>query len=276
MKFGAPTAKPLKSAGVLILAGAMALQGCTEGMTLTADANDPSDVCNGFRQTIVAAQRTQIDEQVAGAVAGAAIGALLGAAVASGGTVRERQQGALIGAVGGGLSGLAATYYSQKAQSAADANALLRSVDADAANERALVTQTGRAAQALRGCRNDQLAALEGQVRSGAIAPDVARAELGVIRGKVAQDNQIISAAFNGIGNRVDAYVDASAAAAGVDRAAIAAARPPVATAQVTRARSFTPSVAAVVQDRNSAIAVDAEAETRVNNRIEALSILVG
>ena len=276
MIFQTLATKTLKGTSMLVLVGAMALQGCGETIALTDEGNDPSDTCNSFRQTIVAAKRTQIDDQIAGAVAGAVFGAIIGAAAANDGTNRERRQAAALGALGGGLTGLAATYYSQKAQNAADANALLRSVNADAASERQLVTQTGRAAQGLRQCRDAQLTTLERQVRSGAIQPAQARAQLDQIRRKVAGDNQIISASFNGIGNRVDAYVDASAAAAGVNRAAIAASRPPSGAANVTRARSSTTSVAAVVQDQNRAISEDQQAQARVNNRIEALEILVG
>ncbi len=263
--------KPLRGAGVIALTGAMALQGCSETITLTEAANDPSDTCNGFRQTIVAARKTEINQQIAGAAAGAVVGALLGAALAS-----DSGQGALIGALGGGLTGLGATYYKQKAANASDANALLRSVNSDAAKERQLVTQTGRAAQSLRNCRNGQLTALERQIRSKSITSDQARAQLKQIKRKVAEDNRIVSAAFNGIGQRVDAYVDASAAAAQVDRAAISASRAPSSSANVSSARASTRSVNAVVQDQNRAVNSDNQARQQIDNRIEALEILVG
>lgn len=275
MSFEMSIRRPLRSCSVLVLVGTLALQGCSEQIALTDAGNDPSDTCNSFRQTIVAARQTEIDQQVTNAMAGAVLGAFVGAAL-NNGSAQDRRQGAILGALGGGLTGLAATYYQQKAQNAADSQALLRSVNTDAARERQLVTQTGRAVQSLRNCREAQLTTLERQVRSGSVTPSDARAQLATIRRKVAEDNQIVSAAFNGIGNRVNAYVDASATAAQVNRSVIAASRPPSSAANVRSARASTTSVAAVVQDQNRAVAADNQARARVDNRIEALEILVG
>ena len=276
MNFQEVIAKAGRGTGVLVLMGALALSGCDESIALTDAGNDPSDACNGFRQTIVAARQTDINQQAQNAAAGALVGALIGAAVNADGSAEDRRRGAILGALGGGLVGFSATYYQQQAQRAADSNQLLRSVNADAAAERGLVTRTGRAAAGLRQCRINQLNTLERQIRAGSVSPSQGRAQLNAIKTKVAGDNQLISASFNGIGQRVNAYVDASAAAGQVNRAAVAASRPPSSAANVQRTRASTPSVRAVVQDNNQQVAVDRQAKARVDNRIEALEILVG
>lgn len=265
-----------QKSSMFVLVSAMALAGCDENIALTSAGNDPTDQCNSFRQTIVQANRTNVNQQAESAIAGAVLGAFVGAALNSDGTNADRRRGALLGALGGGLVGFSATYYQQQTEKNADVNQLLSSVNGDASRERQLVTQTGRAAAGLRDCRTSQLASLERQVRNGAVTPEQARSQLSVIKSKVIGDNQVISAAFNGIGERVDAYVDASAAAAQVDRAAIAATRPSRATPSVTQARASTRNVTAVVQDRASQVSADTTAQERVDNRIEALEILVG
>lgn len=265
-----------KRTSLVVLLSATALAGCDESITLTQAGNDPSDQCNSFRQTIVAARQTDINTQAQNAAVGALAGALIGAALNADGSAQDRRRGALLGALGGGLVGFSGTYYQQKSERAADANTLLRSVNADAAAERGLVTRTGRAAAGLRQCREAQLKTLEGQVRGGTVTPSQARSQLNSIKTKVTQDNQIISASFNGIGQRVNAYVDATAAAGQVDRAAVAAARPPSRAQNVQQARASSPNVRAVLQDQNRQVAVDEQAKARVDNRIEALEILVG
>ncbi len=276
MIFQNTVAKAGKRTSVLVLLGALALAGCDESIALTQAGNDPSDQCNSFRQTIVAARQTDINAQAQSAAVGALAGALIGAALNADGSAQDRRRGALLGALGGGLVGFSGTYYRQQSQRAADANALLRSVNTDAAAERGLVTRTGRAAAGLRQCRETQLRTLERQVRAGSVTPAQARAQLNAIKTKVNGDNQIISASFNGIGQRVNAYVDATATAAQVDRAAVAASRPPSRARNVQQARASSPNVRAVVQDQNRQVSVDQQAKARVDNRIEALEILVG
>jgi outer membrane lipoprotein SlyB len=256
----------------LVLASTTVLQGCDEQIMLTDAALDPGDNCSSFRETISAARRTEMEQQAEAAIAGAVFGAILGAAVA-GGDADDRRQGAILGALGGGLAGFSATYYQQLAGRAADADALLASVNSDAGRERQLVTQTGAAARALRDCRRAQLTTLAGQVRAGSIEKSAARAQLATIQTRLAQDNQIISAAFNGIGRRVDAYIDATAATAQVERGMITTRSGPPAA---TQARAATPNVARAASDSASVAAADAEAAARIDREIDALEVLLG
>lgn len=259
-------------AAALALAGLLALPGCDEQIMLTDAALDPSDQCSQYRGTISAARRTEVQEQAEAAVAGALFGAVLGAVVADA-TGGDRAQGALMGAAAGGLTGLSATYYEQQRARAADAATLLSLVNADAGRERALVTQTGAAALALRECRSAQVASVTQRVQAGQVERDAARRELAVIQSNLAADNQVISAAFNGIGERVDAYIDASAATAQLDRALVVADSAPAAAQSV---RSATPSVREVARARRAVVDQDAVAASEIARDIEAAQILLG
>jgi len=258
-------------------ASVLALAACDEAIVLSASEQDPTDRCVPFRQSIAAARQTDINQQAQGALAGALFGAVLGAA--AGGNAEDRQRNILLGAAAGGLTGLSATYYNQVAQRSRDANSLLRNVNSDARTERALVTRTGQAARSLRSCRVQQLQALESAVRGGRISASDARARLRVARSRIATDNRIVSAAFNGIGNRVDAYVDATATAAGVNRAILtneARARSAAQARSAQRARSATGNVAAVSRDTRSVQAADTRQRQVVQNRLDALEALLG
>ncbi|WP_165586933.1 YMGG-like glycine zipper-containing protein [Pseudaestuariivita atlantica] len=250
------------------------LGACDEQITLTQTAQDPNDNCTPFRQQISDARRTEIQKQTQNAVAGAVVGGILGALVA-GGDSQQRARGALIGAAAGGLAGYSATYYNQKKQRSSDAAALLRSVNADASRESALVSRTGKAANSLRSCRISQLAALESRVKRQQVSKSQAKAELRQIRAKVSGDNRIISAAFNGIGQRVDAYVDATAAETGVNRAIVANQRA-AQNARDRRARAATPNVARVSTQSSQIRAADKRASDAVDRKLNSLEILLG
>lgn len=250
---------------ITLIASSLVLQGCDESLVLTEAARDPADKCMGFYDQIAAARKTDIDQQAQAAVAGALIGALIGAAVA-GGDSNDRMRGAMLGAVGGGLVGYSQSYYNQKAERAADQAALLSSVNADAGAERGLITKTGQSTADLRKCRSDQIATLSADVKSGKITKDAARKELAFIKRRVVTDNSLVSAAFNGIGQRVDAYVDVTAVAAQADRVMVASGK---------AARSAT-HVAAARRETTSQMNTDTAAKGRVDNQIKALEVLLG
>lgn len=239
-----------------IVAVALSLQGCAESIAIQPESRDAADSCAVNYDRITAARSTEINRQMNNAMAGAMIGAVLGAAIAGDG---NRGRGALMGATAGGLAGYSATYLNQKQQQNKDARALLASINADAATDEGLITEAGRATAALRDCRQLQTADLAMRVRSGQSTPAAGRAELTALKARIANDNRVVSASFNGINQRVDAYVDASAAMAEVDRAAYLAGRAPA-------VRAATPKVAQV---SNSFVA-QRQADDAVRARLEA------
>ena len=245
-----------------VLMSAMAVAGCDEAINLTPGAVDKADICSPFRQQIADARKSDLQQQANAAVAGALIGAVLGAAVAGSG---NRAQGALLGATIGGLAGYSDVYYKQVAKRSRDASSLLGNVNSDAGKERALVTQTGRATASLRSCRSRQLSSLRSRVRGGKVTKSAAKAELRQIRGWAAQDNRLVSAAFNGIGQRVDAYVDVTNGVARTQSSISAAG-----------ARKRTPNVSRVKSERTAQINSAKRSEERVNSEIKALEVLLG
>lgn len=237
----------------------LALAGCDEQINLNEAARDTSDTCNVYHNAIAQARKTEINEQANNAAAGAVMGAIMGAALSSS---NDRAKGALIGATAGGLAGYSATYYRQKSANAADARALLNSVNTDARTEATLISRTGQSVAQLRRCRDNQVTALSRDVRAGKIGNAAAKEQLNVLKRRVATDNKIISASFNGIGQRVDGYIDASAAGAQVNRASYLAARDRAAR----QARSATPGVTAA----NTALSTQKTADDRLRTSLEA------
>ncbi len=244
------------------LAAAISLQGCSESIGLSPNAVNKDDSCSSFRGVIAQARQTEIQQQQQAAVAGAVIGALFGGLMAGS---DNRAEGVLAGAAIGGLVGLSATYYQQKAQLAADNDALLSSVNSDAGTEHQLVTKTGRAAAELRECRSAQIADLADRVRNGQVEKDMARAELRTIEARVIDDNQIVSAAFNGISERVMAYVDAKEQVAAAD-----------ATITLASAQAATPNVSLVEAERVKHVNDDTLSRQRLEDDIEGLQVLLG
>lgn len=243
---------------------ALSLQGCTENINVNPAARDAADTCGSHLDGISAARRTEINQQANNAMAGAVIGAILGAALAGS---DNAAQGALLGATAGGLAGFSATYYKQKAANASDQRALLASINTDAQTEQALVTRTGQTVASLRNCRSNQVTALSEGIRSGRIDKATGQRELTILKRRISVDNQVISAAYNGIGERVDSYVDASAAASEVDRAAYLAAR---------QSRTTTPSVVAVTQSHATQQQLDAKMRASLNADVLAIEKLLG
>ncbi|MWB77049.1 glycine zipper 2TM domain-containing protein [Pseudooceanicola sp. 216_PA32_1] len=249
-------------AGCIALVASLSLAGCDEQITLAPGAVNAADTCSKFRADVEASRRSDLQKQANAAIAGALIGAVLGAAVAGS---DNRAQGALIGASLGGLAGYSEVYYKQVAQRSADANSLLGNVNADAGKERALLTRTGTAAKNLRNCRSSQLASLRSRAVSGKVTKTAARSELNQIKVWVAQDNRLISAAFNGVGQRLDAFVDVTGSVARTQQGINSAG-----------ARAKTPNVARLSSERSQQITVSTRSESKVNAEIEALQVLLG
>lgn len=237
--------------------------------------DDPSDQCNGFRQQIASARRTEINERIGGAAAGA-IGAALITAV-TGGDGDDFARNIAVGA----LSGFALTYFNQKRQQARDRNSLLASVNSDAQAERSLVSKTGRAASQLRSCRQQEIRTLSAEIRRGSIDQSTARARLAGIKRKIASDNQIISSTFGGINQRVDAYISATAATAEVDKSLIVRQQRQQARGtekqrrSAAQARARTPQVTSVAREAEQQEAADAARRASVDRDIKALEALL-
>lgn len=271
MKFNAMT--PLRglsrATAAMALAGLVLAAGCTEQIVLAPGAVDANDACGKYLTGISEARQTEINKQAQNAMAGAVFGAILGAAVSSG---DDRLQGALTGAAIGGLTGFSATYYQQKQANARDAATLLASVNQDATREQALVTKTGANVAELRRCRAGQTAQLAAGIKSGKIDKATGRKELAVLKKRIATDNKVISATFNGIGERVDSYVDATAATAAVSRAQVLAAS----TASARSARAATPAVTKVTTSTKSMAAQDAKAQAGLEASLTSIEKLLG
>ncbi|MDE0304425.1 MAG: hypothetical protein OXI87_06010 [Albidovulum sp.] len=252
-------------AGTLAAISAVFLvSGCfgSSPVNLPAGAGETEDSCGQFHAIIAEAKAEEAREQQDAAMIGAAVGAIFGAFAANDGSEFE---GALLGATAGSLVGASATYYQQKAKNAADSQALLASVNGDASEELALVTRTGQAAEGLRNCRMQQVADLTAKINQGEISRPDAQGQLELIKSRVAVDNEVISLAFNGISERVTAYVDATNAVTDADEAIT-----------VAYVKDATPDVARVETQRVETVNLDTARREQLDSDIGALELLLG
>ncbi len=254
-RFAARRSGRMVAAGMIAL---MTLQGCAQQVPISLAALNEEDECSVFRADIAEARRADWQEQATAAAIGAGLGALAGALI--GGT-----RGAMIGLAGGALVGLGGSYLTIRSRNAADNEALLASVNADAGAEVELVTKAGRAAESLRRCRIDQLEALRTAVRDGAMDGEAARSELNLIQRRTEQENSVISAAFNGVDERVTAYVEATAEVARVDEAI-----------SEQEARRRTANVERASQTRTATLERDAAAAERIELLSAEIDALLG
>lgn len=256
--------------GSTAIVSIFALSACDESLVLTPGAIDSADNCGRFQQAIVNAREEANTLRVQNIAAGALAGALIGAALAGDG---NREQGAIIGALLGGATAGAATANRQQTQRDADAQ-VLRDVNTKAGSANKLLTDAGRSAASLRSCRLDQISALEGRVKSDRVTRSAARAELQVLQRRASADNQIISASFNGIGNRVDDFVSIGARSSGVESAIIrreAAAR----TAEQRAAQSATPNVSRAKATQTQVVQADLRQQASIERRLSAIDVLL-
>lgn len=262
--------KTHKLAGILLFA-TLSLSACDEAIVLKKGAVNKSDKCGEFRTKISAARQSELQLQAKNAVIGAAFGAVIGAALAG---PDDWEKGAAQGAALGGLAGYGGTYYQQIQKRSSDANSLLKNVNADAIKENTLVTEAGKAAKALGSCRQTQIADLRSRVTTGKVEKSLARSELRQITSWVKGDNQIISAAFNGIGERVEAYVDVSTS---VSRAKFISSNASIAPEMTLAAvKKLTPAVSRVQTTRNALMSRQSKQKELLSAEIEALDVLLG
>lgn len=265
------TIKAAKAPMAILLAGALGLAGCNEAIIVAPGTIDQSDPCAMFQQAIIDERDAENQLVLQNTVAGVVGGAVLGAIIAG---PDNRTEGAILGGLLGGAAAGGTTAQQQKEKREKDA-AVLREVNAKAGTAVTLYSKTGAAAAKLRNCRLRQLNALESNVRNQRISTGDARSQLTVQKRRANVDNRIISAAFNGIGNRVDDFVSAGASAGGVQRSIVsreAAAR----TAQDRRARQATPNVARAQTAKASVVNADVQRQQQINRKFEAIDVLLG
>ncbi len=259
--------KANQSVAVLAATSLLALTACDEAIVVTPGAIDASDTCSRYQQGIVDARKKSNELRVQNAAAGALAGALVGAAVS------DSTEGALIGALLGAALAGAATAENQKQKASSDAE-LLRDVNTKAGQVRGLLTEAGRNANALRSCRLQQVGALERSVRSGKVSGKDAGAELTVLKRRANADNQIISASFNGIGEKVDSFVNTTAKSSGVESAIITRQKA-ANSASARKVQAATGNVPAAISAKNQLIEADQRKRQQTENAIEAIEVLL-
>ncbi|MEM9139614.1 MAG: hypothetical protein AAGB15_07250, partial [Pseudomonadota bacterium] len=169
--------------------GAMLLQACSVAQSSLAGYDDPTDACNIHRKPIIESRSTEEQERIESALIGAAAAGLVTGLVGVATGSENALAAALIAAAAGGLAGYSLQYLKQKSEKAADQDALLRSIDADAKNEAALVTNIGRSTAALQDCREGELQQLRADFKAKTVTREAARTRLAAIEGRIATDN---------------------------------------------------------------------------------------
>jgi hypothetical protein len=264
-------------AAAFIGAGALLIQGCAQPDLARFD--DGSDVCNPQRQQLIALRTTDQQEQINSAATGAAIGGIIAAGVvlAAGGDARDAALIGGVGALAGGLAGYSKTYAEQKTRNAQTREQLLSAVNLDADQERATLTRTAVSVQALRDCRNAQIAAIERDIEGGALQRDVALARVEGVQERVAADNLLIGQVLDSADERVAAYVDTTAAASNVDVALLAAERRDAEARRAqTQVASTSRSVLQVDREVEQLRTSEVEAREDQDQRLKAMLVQIG
>ena len=201
----------------VVLSSTLMLTACDEAITMAPGSIDKTDNCSRFQQALVDARKQENQLRLQNIAGGAIAGAILGAMVSS---PEDREKGAILGAVLGGAVAGTATAQDQRRKREADAK-ILREINTKAGTATRLYTKAGASAASLRNCRLNQLNALERSVRRKTVSVSTARSQLAVLKRRAATDNRIISATFNGIGNRVEDFVNSGAKTGGVERSIV-------------------------------------------------------
>lgn len=189
----------------------------TSGMSLK-QYDDPTDVCNASRQSLM---RTETDLKK-WALGGAAVGAVAGAGVvaATGGDSKDVLLGMLIGSILGGTTG----YLAGRRRAAKNKAELLAAIDNDAVSDSKRVNQITAAIKALGKCRQRQIEALRREFEAGSLSKETALARAESIQAAADKDNQLITRVLGRVDKRYNTYVDAKAEVLEVERRRVAAA----------------------------------------------------
>lgn len=275
MVYSIASARPRRSGAVALLTGAgLLLQGCAGQSTasLSRSYDDPSDVCVAERRPIIELRSTEEQDRLRQAIAGAVVGGILAGGIAA---ATGNDNWLLIGGIGAGvglLAGYTRAYLDQKAETAQTREELLASVDGDAQAERARLSQTARSVQDLRDCRRDQIAKLRTDIRDGILTGDAAREAALDLQSRARGDNRLISEVLGGADQRVDAYVDTTAAVSEVDAELLAAERRDKEARQARRKVGKTSKNVIASSDELKALKTDdAAAEAEADAEIAAL-----
>ena len=198
-----------------VLALALVLQGCAT-VPARVEANDP---CSVHRQPMVEAQERFNQTIAAGAVSGAVLGAVIG------GLATGDWGGALAGAAIGGLSGAATGYLQAKSEQAQNRAQVIDAINQDVRSSRRYISSIGEGVRRLNTCRANEVADLQRRVASGQIGGAAARAELDILRERIADDRRLVNAVMGDVNENNGVYADALAKTRGVDREIIVSER---------------------------------------------------
>lgn len=193
-------------AGVIIAP----LNGCVTPSL--AQYDQPSDVCNTYRQPLLETEKSFNQNVAGGVLLGALAGAAIGLATGNGG------RAVAIGAAAGAMAGGTAGYLKAKQERGATQAALLAEIDSDAMADANFFRTTSGTIGNLTDCRSSQIAAVTDAFHKGTIAREEAQRRLAEIQQAVALDKELLGKVLEGTGRRADMYVDARAQATGLSR----------------------------------------------------------
>ncbi|MGF1500890.1 MAG: SH3 domain-containing protein [Paracoccaceae bacterium] len=202
---------PGRAALACLVGGALLLQGCV-ATGPGVQANDP---CSQNRQPMVEAQQRFNDTIAGNVVVGAVIGGIIG------GVITGDIGGAIGGAIAGGLAGAAKGYVDAKAQQAQNRAEVVQAINQDVRSSRAYVSTIGEAVRRLNTCRANEVADLRRRIETGQISGDAARAELAVLRNRIADDRRQINLVMGDVDENNGVYADALSKTQGIDRSIV-------------------------------------------------------
>lgn len=186
---------------MLALCAAIVLPGCA-GMG--GEGDDPNDVCRPERATLRSTGDYFAQDILAGAAVGAVAGGLIG--LAAGGNARS----ALIGAVAGGALGAAGGYWRARQKQYQDQAQLYSAVYGDIQRENQTIDKTQLAFNRLVACRNSEAARIRADYRAGRISRDLAASAMAGVRARADSDLRLAASISNHIQERSNDFSYAS------------------------------------------------------------------
>lgn len=164
---------------MLLLCVALILPGCAN---TGGEGDDPSDVCRAERVALRNTGENFTKDIVEGAAIGAVAGGLLG--LAAGGNLRS----AAIGAAAGGVAGAIGGYWRARQKQYADQAQLYQAIYSDVTTENQNIDNTQIAFNHLVACRNTQAARIRADFRAGRISRDLAATAMADVRAHADSD----------------------------------------------------------------------------------------
>ncbi|GMG85339.1 hypothetical protein LNKW23_45590 [Paralimibaculum aggregatum] len=198
----------------LAVGGALALQGCAPVAGVDAD-----DFCSQHRAVMVKEQERFNETIAIGAISGAIAGGIIGG-LASGDVT-----GALIGAVVGGATGALGGYLTAKSRQGRNRAEILNAINQDVRATRGFVTQLSESVRRLNTCRANEVNDLSRRIQSGQLSGEAARAELAVLRQRIADDRRLVNQVIGEVDENRGVFADALAKTSQVDRDIVVSSR---------------------------------------------------